>query len=291
MRKRVADLFAGIGGFHLAFERAGAETVFVSEWDKYARLTYETNFKSISPAVFEGENFAGDITKVVPESIPDVDIVTGGFPCQPFSLAGKRGGFEDTRGTLFFTVANIIRVKQPEAFFLENVRGLLSHDGGKTFNTIQNAIHDLGYSFHWKIIRASDFNVPQARPRLFMVGFRDPETKFEFPEAKPLTLTMSKIMDGEVVDKHGNVRDVGFTLRVGGRRSGINDRRNWDTYMVDGAVRTLTIPEAAQMQGFPADWQFPVTTAQAFKQLGNSVAVPAVEATAEAILKALNKPA
>lgn len=288
------DLFAGIGGFHLAFHNEGAKCVFASEWDEPARKTYKTNFEKMSPGLFEERisknetitetNFAGDITKVNPKDIPDFDILTGGFPCQPFSQAGFKKGFEDTRGTLFFDVARIIKEKQPQAFFLENVRGLLKHNNGKTFETIRRVVtEDLGYSFYYRIIFASDYGVPQHRPRLYMVGFRDPKIKFEFPEPVELRLTMSDIFGG-VVDKK-----VGFTLRVGGRGSGLNDRRNWDTYLVDGKVRRLSSKEGLKMQGFPSDFVFPVSESQAMKQLGNSVAIPAIQATARQIMKELSK--
>ena len=142
------DLFAGIGGFHLAFHNCGARCVFASEWDEFARRTYEHNFRKMSPELFEKGLFAGDITKVNATQIPDFDILTGGFPCQPFSQAGLKKGFNETRGTLFFDIARILKEKQPKAFFIENVRGLLNHDDGKTFATIKNVIEqDLGYSF------------------------------------------------------------------------------------------------------------------------------------------------
>ena len=280
------DLFAGIGGFHLAFHNLGAKCVFVSEWDKAARETYKKNFEKIEPELFAPDTieqtFAGDITAVLPKSIPDFDIITGGFPCQPFSQAGLKKGFNETRGTLFFDIANIIKEKQPRAFFLENVRGLLTHDGGQTFATIRRVLtEELGYSFFYKVIKASDYGVPQHRPRLFMVGFKDKTIDFEFPEPVKLTMTMDDVFDGKVN------KTVGYTLRVGGRGSGIGDRRNWDTYLVDGEVRRLSPKEGLRMQGFPDDFEFPVSETQAMKQLGNSVAVPAIQATANEIMKRL----
>ena len=280
------DLFAGIGGFHLAFHNLGAKCVFVSEWDKSARETYKKNFEKIQPELFAPETidqtFTGDITAVLPKSIPDFDIITGGFPCQPFSQAGLKKGFSETRGTLFFDIANIIKEKQPSAFFLENVRGLLTHDGGRTFATIQRVLtEDLGYSFFYKVIKASDYGVPQHRPRLFMVGFKDKSIEFEFPEPVNLTMTMDDVFGGKVN------KTVGYTLRVGGRGSGIGDRRNWDTYLVDGEVRRLSPKEGLRMQGFPDNFEFPVSETQAMKQLGNSVAVPAIQATANEIMKRL----
>lgn len=299
------DLFAGIGGFHLAFHNVGAKCVFASEWDGPARQTYMANFQKITPELFvdvqenqnwprvlkndpvyngDGEQslFAGDITKVVAEKIPDFDILTGGFPCQPFSQAGLKKGFHETRGTLFFDIARILKAKQPQAFFVENVRGLLHHDGGKTFATIKKVLtEDLGYSFFYQVVKASDFGVPQHRPRLYMVGFKNHEIDFHFPKPTGLKITMSDVFEGKVD------RDVGFTLRVGGRGSGIHDRRNWDTYLVDGKERRLTPKEGLRMQGFPDDFAFPVSEAQAMKQLGNSVAVPAIQAVAEAIIEEL----
>lgn len=283
------DLFAGIGGFHIAFHNTGAKCVFASEWDAPARKTYEHNFKKMSPELFEEKilsqesNFAGDITKVNKADIPDFDVLTGGFPCQPFSQAGQKKGFEDTRGTLFHDIAEILEVKKPKAFFIENVRGLYTHDNGKTFKVIQETIEKLGYSFYHKIVKASDYGLPQHRPRLFMVGFRDKSIKFEFPDPKPLRLNMSQVFEGNAD------REIGFTLRVGGKGSGIHDRRNWDAYMVDGQVKRLSPKEGLRMQGFPDDFEFPVSDTQAMKQLGNSVAIDAIQAFAQEIVNCLER--
>lgn len=282
MTYRFIDLFAGIGGFHLAFHNAGAECVFASEWDKEARKTYEENLASVSPDLFSSGNFVGDITKVEKSSIPDFDILTGGFPCQPFSQAGFKKGFEDLRGTLFFDIAEIIRLKQPSAFFLENVRHLYSHDGGKTFQTIKRVLtEELGYSLQEFVVKASDHGLPQLRPRLFMIGFRNSSLRIEQPKKRELAFTMSDVMKGSVP------REIGFTLRVGGRGSGVGDRRNWDSYLVDGTERKLTPDEGKIMQGFPEDFKFPVSTTSAMKQLGNSVAVWAIQDYAEEILRVL----
>jgi len=276
------DLFAGIGGFHIAFHNVGAECVFAAEWDQHARVTYEANHKKNSPKLFKEKMFAGDITKIDPISIPDFDVLCAGFPCQPFSQAGYKKGFNETRGTLFFNIVEILKAKKPKAFFLENVRHLLNHDEGRTFKTIQKVLtEELGYSFHYKIVKASDFGLPQNRPRLFMVGFKDPDTPFTFPEPIPLKFTMSDVWDGDCS------REIGFTLRVGGRGSKIDDRRNWDSYLVNGKVKTLTPKEGKLMQGLPKDFIFPVSNAQAMKQLGNSVAVPAIEAVANEIITSL----
>ncbi len=278
------DLFAGIGGFHLAFHKHGAQCEFVSEWDKHARTTYEKNFKKISPHIFSENRFAGDITKVNEKDIPDFDILTGGFPCQPFSNAGYKKGFSETRGTLFYDIARIIKEKKPKAYFIENVSHLFKHDDGRTFAKIKSVIEDdLGYSFHYKIVRGTDFNVPQHRPRLYMVGFRDKFIPFKFPDPIPLKRTMSDIFGEECS------RKVGFTLRVGGRGSGLGDRRNWDSYLVSGKERRLTPEEGKKMMGFPKNYNFPVTNSQAMKQLGNAVIVPAISAVAKEIIDTLEK--
>lgn len=278
------DLFAGIGGFHLAFHNAGAKCVFASEWDKFARKTYEANFESIEPELFKAGNFVGDITTVDKEKIPNFDILCAGFPCQPFSQAGHKLGFEDVRGTLFFEIAEIIRIKKPKAFFLENVRHLYNHDGGRTFATIKRILSDeLGYKIDHQIVKATDHGLPQHRPRLFIIGFRDHDVEFQFPLKRELMLTMSDVWEAKVD------RTIGFTLRVGGKASPIDDRRNWDGYRVDGQVRRLTPREGKRMQGFPDTFEMPVPKVQAMKQLGNSVAVLAVQDYAEKIIEALKQ--
>jgi DNA (cytosine-5)-methyltransferase 1 len=282
------DLFAGIGGFHLAMHRLGGECVFASEIDEFARLTYEANYKSLSPKLFENNLFNEDIRAITPKDLPDFDILCAGFPCQPFSQAGHKRGFDDNhnseRGNLFFNIAEILEAKKPKAFFLENVRGLVTHDDGHTFKVIRNILeNELGYSFYHKIVHASDYGLPQLRPRAFMVGFRDEDFMkgFDFPQPIPLKFNMSDIWGGKCT------REIGFTIRIGGRGSVITDRRNWDNYEVDGELRRLSYIEARKMQGFPDDFIFPVSPAQAIKQLGNSVAVDAVQAVAKNILEHL----
>jgi DNA (cytosine-5)-methyltransferase 1 len=276
------DLFAGIGGFHLAASNLGGQCVFASEFDDNARKTYEANFLKHNKDLFYSGNFVGDITEINEENIPDFGFLFAGFPCQPFSQAGFKKGFSETRGTLFFNIVKIIQEKQPNVFFLENVRGLLKHDNNKTFATIKKIItKKLGYSFFYKIVKASDFGLPQHRPRLFMVGFKDKNIKFEFPKTKKLKLTMSNIWEGNCT------KEIGYTLRVGGRGSKIDDRRNWDAYMVDGNIRQLSSHEGKKMQGLPSHFVFPVSETQAMKQLGNSVAVPAIQAVIKQILSYL----
>jgi DNA (cytosine-5)-methyltransferase 1 len=304
--QRFIDLFAGIGGFHIAMESAGGQCVFVSEWDKFARLTYEYNFSKSSPELFDGQGlgnetprFVGDITKVTERLrngervIPDFEVLTGGFPCQPFSQAGLKKGMEEARGTLFFDILQILKSKIQEgrpaqAYFLENVRGLINHKSGNdsTMSIIRKNLEALGYTFDYELVWASDYGVPQHRPRVFIYGFLDEKASKRFikPEKQELKLTMSDVWGGQA---HKN---IGWTLRVGGRGSGVADRRNWDCYIVDGETRRLGPEQGLRMQGFPRHYSFPsgISETQAMKQLGNSVAVPAIAAWGRAIAKALD---
>jgi DNA (cytosine-5)-methyltransferase 1 len=284
------DLFAGIGGFHIAFHNLGAECVFASEIDKNARITYKENLYTYSPKLFDSGMYNDDILKIDANSsqIPEFDILCAGFPCQPFSQAGYKRGFsenKDDRGNMFFNICSIIENKRPKAFFLENVRHILKHDDGKTFEVIKNYLEEqLNYSFHYKVVKASEFGLPQHRPRVFMVGFRkdsDSLPEFNFPKPTKLEKSMSDIWGGKCS------REIGFTLRVGGRRSGIHDRRNWDTYLVNDEIKVLSSQEGIKMMGFPDDFKFSVSETQAMKQLGNSVAVNAIEATGNEILRYL----
>lgn len=189
------DLFAGIGGFHTAMHSVGGKCVFASEWDKYARISYEANYKDIEPALFQKDNngnylyFNEDITKADPINIPVFDVCCGGFPCQPFSVAGLRRGFEDTRGTLFFNIANIVKQKietgnPPKVLFLENVKGLKSHMKGETLKTILATLDELGYAYNYEVLNAKYFGVPQNRERLFIIAWYKRLVKvdtFRFP--------------------------------------------------------------------------------------------------------------
>lgn len=266
------DLFAGIGGFHIALSNLGAECVMACEIDQTARNIYEMNHR---PA-----RMHRDITEIDASKIPDHDILCAGFPCQPFSQGGFKKGFEDTRGTLFFNILQILETKNPKAFFLENVRHIKNHDDGRTMQTIERCIRGLGYSFQSFIVRASDHGLPQHRPRCFMIGFANGK-EITPPEKRELEKTMSDILGGHCE------REIGFTLRVGGRRSPIDGRHNWDGYVVDGLPRRLSVKEAAAMQGFPPGFIFPNSEKEAMKQLGNSVAIPAIQDYAEKIVAKL----
>ncbi len=287
MKKKIKfiDLFAGIGGFHLALKSLGMECVFTSEIDEFAKKTYAANFKD---KYLNNPNlFAGDIWKVDFKKIPDFDILCAGFPCQPFSQAGQKKGFKDNKdGNLFFSIEEILRIKKPAVFFLENVRHLKNHDGGKTFKVIYKSLQNLNYTFDYKIIKASDFGLPQHRPRIYMVGFYKPllkdmykELAFTFPREIPLKKTMSDIFNGKVFKKINSKeeRKIGFTLRVGGGRSPIDDRRNWDGYIVNNKIVRIKPSQGLQMMGFPKNFKMPVSDNQAMKQLGNSVAVNVVK--------------
>lgn len=200
MRYKFIDLFAGIGGFRIALEGEDCECVFSSEIDKYAKETYKENF---------GEYPSGDLTKIKSSEIPDFDILCAGFPCQPFSIAGKRLGFEDSRGTLFFEVARVLKEKKPKAFILENVKGLVNHDEGKTIKAIENILDDLGYDFSYKVLNALDYGVPQNRERWYCVGFKkslkvtfnndcNDRLNFRFPEARELSVFLEDIVEENV---------------------------------------------------------------------------------------------
>jgi DNA (cytosine-5)-methyltransferase 1 len=319
------DLFAGIGGFRVAMQNLGGKCVFTSEWDKEAQRTYKANF---------GEVPFGDITKEETKKfIPDgFDILCAGFPCQAFSIAGKRGGFEDTRGTLFFDVAEIIKRKKPRAIFLENVKGLRNHDKGKTLETILNVLrNDLEYFVpDPKIINAKDFGVPQNRERIFIVGFRKDQgiTEFNYPEPLKKKVKFLDVKEKNVPptkfflstqylktlynhkarhESKGNgfgfeiIPDNGIANAVvcggmGRERNLVIDNRITDfnpTTHIRGTVnregiRKMTPKEWSRLQGFPDKYVIPVADASAYKQFGNSVAIPAIQATANVIINLLN---
>ncbi len=272
---KIIDLFAGIGGIRQAFTKNNCQVVYSSEIDKFAQDTYFTNYNEIPH---------GDITQVDAKDIPSFDILCAGFPCQPFSQVGLKKGFSDIRGTLFFDIVRILDYHNSKAFFLENVRNLEKHDDGKTFQVIKETLTHMGYSFFYKVVKASDYGLPQHRPRLFMIGvLNDKINNFIFPQKIPLKCTMSDILEGECT------RDIGYTLRVGGRGSNINDRRNWDHYNVDGQVIRISSKHAKLMQGFDKSFKFPVSETQAMKQLGNSVAIDAVYNVAKSLIQYLKE--
>ncbi|NOT16308.1 MAG: HpaII family restriction endonuclease [Methylotenera sp.] len=279
------DLFAGIGGFHQAIGSLGGNCLFASEKDTHAKATYMANF-DISP-----NHFNDDIRKIAPIDVPNHDVLCAGFPCQPFSQAGHKKGFADgensERGNLFYCILDILEIKRPKAFILENVRHLVAHDNGNTFATILKHLNDANYEVSFKVIKASDFNVPQHRARVFIVGFDrsqvDTSASFNFPIPIPLKKTMADIFNAPCDKK------IGFTLRVGGKGSKIDDRRNYEFYRVNGEVRRINLDEARELMSFPKDFKFPVSKSQAMKQLGNSVCVEVVKAVGRSVLQYLQK--
>ena len=284
------DMFCGIGGFHLAFHDLGLKCVAACDNDLKARKTYEKNFEGISPELFKKDMFLDDAEKIEGPELPDFDILCAGFPCQPFSQAGYKRGFADKgRGTLFFDIVRIVKAKRPAALFLENVRGIVKHDDGRTLSTIKSIIDELGYTFEMKVVKASDYGLPQHRPRAFMICFdksriKDASPAFEFPEKhENLRLNMSEVWKGECD------REIGFTLRCGGRRSGVDDKRNWDGYRVNGEVRYLGPVEGKRMMGFPEEFVFPVAEGDALRQLGNSVAVDAIREVGKQMVSYMRK--
>lgn len=295
------DLFAGIGGIRLGFERQGGKCVFTSEWDKYAQKMYEDNF---------GEKPFGDINDIAPNEIPDHDILLAGFPCQPFSIAGKGLGFADTRGTLFFNIEEILSVKRPKAFLLENVKRLTSHDGGRTFEIITSKLRSLGYTIYPKVFNSLDFGIPQKRERIYIVGFADP-LEFKFPEPLGFYRNLKEFLepDSEIDSSYftteyikekrkskvkgnpprptiwhenigGNISALPYScaLRAGGSYN----------YLTVNGERRLTGREMLNLQGFPSDFKITVPYTQVRKIAGNSVTVPVIEAIAKNVVAALN---
>lgn len=310
------DLFAGIGGIRLAFQNLGGKCVFTSEWDTYSKKTYEANF---------GEVPFGDITKIAEKEIPDHDILLGGFPCQPFSIAGvskknalgrAHGFLDETQGTLFFDVARIIQHKKPSAFMLENVKNLVSHDKGKTFKVITETLKELGYSIHFKVLDGKHF-VPQHRERIIIVGFKNSIFKgtetFQFPKMSDAKFAIKDILEEEV-DKKYTLSDHLWNYlqeyakkhkaKGNGFGFGLTDlngisRTMSARYYKDGAEilipqngknpRRLTPRECARLQGFPDTFIIPVSDNQAYKQFGNSVVTPLIQAVGKNIVKELLK--
>lgn len=295
------DLFAGIGGIRLAFEAANTRCVFSSEWDVHAQNTYETNF---------GEKPAGDITKIHPEDIPDFDILTGGFPCQPFSMIGRREGFNHkTQGTLFFHIAEILRVKQPNAFLLENVPGLLTHDKGKTFSVILETLDNLGYSVYTQVLNSADFSVPQYRKRLYFVGFKKKfNAQFTFPTGSKKIVGIGPFIETNAEgpsisektqrylfkkdDGHPEIVDSNSTFPVKTLCASYHKiQRITGTFVKGGktGLRLLTENECKAIMGFPKEFKIPVSRTQMYHQFGNSVAVPVVTAIAQSLVDTLKK--
>ena len=307
------DLFAGIGGFRQALESFGAKCVFSSEIDKFCCQTYEKNY---------GDYPHGDITKIDENAIPNHDILCAGFPCQPFSISGKQIGFEDSRGTLFFDIIRIIKVRKPKIAFLENVANLAKHNDSKTVSLMIELLQNEGYTVFIKELNACDFGVPQSRKRLYFVCFRNDLgfTNFDFPVPTKKVVTVRDILDPEEsIDEKLYIkgkpisidlgklskRPVGRIVRIGTINNGGQGDRIYDidgigitlsaqgggtaaktgAYYINGKIRKLTPTECARMQGFPETFKINSNPNQAYKQFGNSVAIPVLKA----IVKQINE--
>jgi len=296
------DLFAGIGGIRLAFEAAGAACIFASEWDAHAQDVYEANFD---------HRPAGDISQIPAEDIPDHDILTAGFPCQPFSIIGDKQGFADTRGTLFFEIERILGEKRPKAFLLENVKQLATHDKKRTMRVILDRVQQLGYHTHWTILNALDFGLPQKRERVFIVGFLE-DYVFEFPSTHIPTrqsLTLEDILETDADEswlasdyirakrqdavKHKNVfypsiwhENKGGNVSILPYSCALRAGASFSYLLVNGE-RRLTPREQLRLQGFPEWFEIHGTESQIRGRTGNSVPVPVVEAIAANMVQSI----
>jgi DNA (cytosine-5)-methyltransferase 1 len=288
------DLFAGIGGFHLALGKAGMECVAACEIDKKARNTYEANFRKISPGIWDKNQFwfdIKDITMTKSAVLPKYDILTGGFPCQPFSQAGKMTGINHHDGTLFDEIRKILEDTGPNAYILENVPNLMNISNKQVFKQIAQKIHLLKYSFWFEKLSALDFGLPTNRTRLYMVGFKnDPNNKitFDFSQLKKhKTPKLSEFFGYKWAP------DYVKTFRTGGFDSPVGDRHNWTHYEIEKKMREITKDEAKKIMGFPDDFIFPkekgISDRIALKQIGNSVAVNVVYEIGKEVKKTLNK--
>ena len=294
------DLFAGIGGIRIPFDELGAKCVFSSEFDKFCQVTYEANF---------GEKPEGDITLIEEKNIPNHDLLLAGFPCQAFSYAGLKKGFEDTIGTLFFDIARIINHHKPKAFLLENVKGLRSHDNGRTLHTIIKTLNSMNYNLFVDVLNAKDFGLPQNRERIFIIGFKS-LVNFEFPAPPKIETRLGNILHKNPSNKltisnkiwashkkrkkRAKEKGYGFGYSLFDRDSEYTSTIS-ARYYKDGSEilidqknknpRMLSPREAARLQGFPDNFVIPVSNGQAYKQFGNSVSVNVIRAIAESMFK------
>src|SRR5699024_7831856 len=313
----LASFFAGVGGIELGFEKTGEfSTVYANEFDKNAQVTYSVNFEGVS--IDER-----DIREVEANEVPNVDVITGGFPCQAFSIAGYRKGFEDERGDLFFELLRLIKNKNPRVIFIENVKNMVTHDHGNTFKVIREALVVHGYHLSWKVLNSSDYgNIPQNRERIYIVGFRDTKDfkQFEFPKPLELETTIHDMIDYE------NKKDEAFYYREGKqvffdkivdeitskksiyqwRRKYVRENKsnlvptltanmgtgghNVPLIYTDQGIRKLTPRETFNVQGYPSDYKLPeLANSHLYKQAGNSVTVPVIERIATNIADAMNQ--
>lgn len=304
---RVLSLFSGIGGLDQGFINAGYEIVWANDFDKYAVETYRANY--------DNEIVLGDINEIELNTLPGFDVLIGGFPCQPFSMMGSELGFEDTRGTLFFRIAEIVKYKidhnqKPRVLVLENVRTLRTHDGGKTFKTIKHVLeHDLGYRVFDTVLNTADYGIPQKRNRTYIVCFANENAQFTFPAPVPLTLTLQDLLEHDVDERYylsDKILPTILSDGTGGYKAkseidlpiarplcatmGKMHRACQDNYVTqNGRVRKLTPRECARLQGFGDDFVIPVSNGQAYKQFGNAVTVNVAQAVAGSIREVLEQ--
>ena len=312
MQHRIASMFSGIGGICLGFKQAGFEIVWANDIDRAACMTYRHNF---------GNHYLveGDIRDIDADSLPDFEVLTAGFPCQPFSIAGRQKGFKDKRGNLFFEITRIVDVKRPPVIFLENVANLIEHDEGKTFLVIYNSLAQFGYTVYYKVMAANNYgNLPQIRKRIYIVALRDEEKIYHHPDPIPL-----KVSSDQIINRHirkdslyyynglplydylkNNMWDKDAIYRITDHE--VRRTKNamcptltanmgtypdrvpvvWDDY----GIRKLTIRECLDFQGFPKNFEFPkeISLDDAYKQLGNTVCVPAIRRIADNIHSVLS---
>lgn len=304
---KVLSLFSGCGGLDQGFINEGYDVVWANDFDKYAVETYKANF---------GDNIVlGDINKIPLETLPNFDVLTGGFPCQSFSMMGKKRGFEDARGTLFFRIVEIVKYKieqncKPKVLVLENVRTLKTHNNGETFSTILKILEeDLGYKVFYNVLNSADYGVPQTRNRLYMVCFADKNVEFEFPPKVKLNLCLQDLLEENVNEKYFLSEKFIPTILSNGTggyksKSEIDlkiarplcatmnkmHRACQDNYVTqNGRIRRLTPRECARLQGFSDDFVIPVSDTQAYKQFGNAVSVNVSQAIAKVVKNKLEE--
>ena len=310
------DLFAGLGGFRLSLESLGARCVYSSEWDEPVRKVYEMNFE---------DKPHGDITKINEKDIPEHDILCAGFPCQAFSISGKQLGFEDSRGTLFFDVARIVKEKKPKVVFMENVKNFDSHERGNTHNVVRKIMEEMGYTFYFKILNSVNFGIPQKRERIYMVCFRNDLSikNFDFPKSIKLEkyvedylITEEELVKNLYIDRediyYNGIEDNQYsnkTIRLGIVNKGGQGERIYSTkgiaitfsangggifsktggYLVNGKPRKLHPRECARLMGYPDSYKISESNNQAYKQLGNSVVIDVLQYISIEIANVLNE--
>ena len=302
---KTISLFCGAGGLDLGFKNVGFDIVWANDSDKFAVESYKKNV---------GEHVVlGDITEIDLKSIPLTEVIIGGFPCQPFSIMGSELGFEDTRGTLFFRILEIIRNQKqrgnlPKVIVLENVKRLLTHDKGNTFKIIKKSLEGLGYNIFYKVLNSADYGIPQIRNRVFIVCFLDKEINFEFPKEVKLDKTMQDLLEKNVDEKYFLSEKIIPTILSSGTKNykakteidlkiarplcstmHKMHRASQDNYITDnGRIRRLTPREAARLQGFPENFEIIVSDTQAYRQFGNAVTVTVAEKVALSIKEAID---